>query len=199
MSRPIGVIIFDRDEGQLARRVERVTAERAARDDPDEFRIIGASRRCELLLEADRLPSSVALIDLRADDRDIQARGFGPIETVRRHARLSRRCRPVAWTAWSSHLTADWARRVGAYALVDHDLVFRGEASVLGLVTRVSRQAAVPISEQITFEYHTFSRASPEEEERARWERQERVLGEPWQPGDEELLPRIALLSLIHI
>lgn len=192
MSDRLKVIVFDRDERQLATRMDRIQAECATRADRGRFEIIDTQRRYQVLNEAGASASSVALIDLRDDDRDMLAHGFAIIETVRRHALLSRRCRPIAWTAWSSHLTADWARRSGAYALLDDDLVFRGGAAILDVVARVAQQIPVHFSKEVRFEHHTLSRASRLEEETLRQERQERVLGEAYRKGDEEVLPRLA-------
>lgn len=128
--------------------------------------------------------ASVTLIDLRAPD--LEQIGFKVCDRITRHPSLRRATRPVIWSDIHTAANLQYARGVGAVAIVDDEWVDSGSDAPLADVLRWAW--AQPA------ERHATTRAprvfpqdssSVDEEERERRDRFERWFG--YRPGDLNL------------
>ncbi|HTX08830.1 MAG TPA: hypothetical protein VME22_09475 [Solirubrobacteraceae bacterium] len=131
--------------------------------------------------------ASVTLIDLRAETGDLEQIGFKVCDRLTRHPSLRRVTRPVIWSDVHTAANLQYARGVGAVAIVDDEWVDSGGADA-PLVDVLRWSWAQPA------ERHAHARAprvfprdssSVEAEERERRERFERWFGYP--PSDLNL------------
>ena len=158
----------------------------------EEWEVRATSSRNALLvsLYADaaqrRARASVTLIDLRAETGDLEQIGFKVCDRISRHPSLRRATLPVIWSDVHTAANLEYARGVGAVAVIDDEWVDSGSDARLVDVLRWAW--ALPA------ERHANARAlrvfpkdssSVEAEDRERRERFERWFGYP--PSDLEL------------
>ncbi len=95
----------------------------------DEWEVGATPSRNALLVslyaDAARRPActSVTLIDLRAETGDLDQIGFKVCDRITRHPSLRRATRPVIWSDVHTAANLQYARGVGAVALVDDEWV----------------------------------------------------------------------------
>jgi hypothetical protein len=159
----------------------------------DEWEVRATPSRNALLVSlyadaADRpARASVTLIDLRAETGDLEQIGFKVCDRITRHPSLRRATRPVIWSDVHTAANLQYARGVGAVAIVDDEWVDSGgsDAALVDVLRWSWEQPA---------ERHAHARAprvfpkdssSVEAEEQERRERFERWFGYP--PNDLNL------------
>jgi hypothetical protein len=129
--------------------------------------------------------ASVTLIDLRAETGDLEQIGFKVCDRITRHPSLRRATRPVIWSDIHTAANLQYARGVGAMAVIDDEWVDSGSDPRLVDVLRwawaqpTDRHAAVRRPRVFPKDS-----SSVEAEERERRERFERWFGYP--PTDVE-------------
>jgi hypothetical protein len=130
--------------------------------------------------------ASVTLIDLRAETGDLEQIGFKVCDRITRHPSLRRATRPVIWSDIHTAANLQYARGVGAVAIIDDEWVDSGSEAPL---VDVLRWAWAEPTER-----HASARAprvfpkdssSVEAEERERRERFKRWFG--YSPSDLNL------------
>lgn len=158
----------------------------------DEWEVRATPSRNALLMslyaDAAQRPArtSVTLLDLRAETGDLEQVGFKVCDRITRHPSLRRATRPVIWSDVHTAANLQYARGVGAVAVVDDEWVDSGDdapdAPQAPLVDVLRGAWAQPA------ERHAHARAprvfpkdssSVEAEERDRRERFERWFGYP--------------------
>lgn len=127
--------------------------------------------------------TSVTLIDLRAETGDLEQTGFRVCDRITRHPTLRRATRPVIWSDIHTAANLQYARGVGAVAIIDDEWVDSGNEAPLVDVLRWAW--AQPTGHHaVTRAPRVFPRdsSSVEAEEAERRERFERWFG--YAPGD---------------
>jgi hypothetical protein len=158
----------------------------------DEWEVRATPSRNRLLVslyaDATERPAraSVTLIDLRAETGDLEQVGFKVCDRITRHPSLRRATRPVIWSDIPTAANLQYARGVGALAVIDDEWVDSGSDAPLVDVLRwawaepVERLANAPLPRVFPKDS-----SSVEAEERERRERFERWFGYP--PSDLDL------------
>ena len=119
--------------------------------------------------------SSVTLIDLRAETGDLEQIGFKVCDRITRHPSLRRATRPVIWSDIHTAANLQYARGVGAAAVIDDEWVDSGRDVPLVDVLRWAW--AQPTGHHVVarmprvFPKDGSSVESEEQERRARFER----------------------------
>ncbi|MGA9702640.1 hypothetical protein [Pseudomonas sp.] len=128
--------------------------------------------------------ASVTLIDLRAGD--LEQSGFKVCDRLTRHPSLRRATRPVIWSDIHTAANLQYARGVGAVAIVDDEWVDSGsDAPLVDVLQWASAQPAERHATARTPRVFPQDSSSVEAEERGRRERFERWFGYP--PSDLDL------------
>ena len=118
---------------------------------------------------------SVTLIDLRAETGDLEQIGFKVCDRITRHPSLRRATRPVIWSDIHTAANLQYARGVGAAAVIDDEWVDSGRDVPLVDVLRWAW--AQPTGRHVVartprvFPKDSSSVESEEQERRARFER----------------------------
>jgi hypothetical protein len=108
----------------------------------DDWEVCATPSRNALLVslyaDAARRPAraSVTLIDLRAETGDLEQIGFKVCDRITRHPSLRRATRPVIWTDIHTAANLQYARGVGAVAVIDDEWVDSGSDAPLVDVLR---------------------------------------------------------------
>lgn len=127
--------------------------------------------------------TSVTLIDLRAETGDLEQIGFKVCDRITRHPSLRRATRPVIWSDVHTAANLQYARGVGAVAVVDDEWVDSGDDAPDAPLVDVLRWAWTQPTDR-----HAHARlprvfpkdsSSVEAEERERHERFQRWFGFP--------------------
>jgi hypothetical protein len=158
---------------------------------PADGKVGGGASSVSLYADAAQRPArtSVTLIDLRAETGDLEQIGFKVCDRITRHPSLRRATRPEIWSDVHTAANLQYARGVGAVAVVDDEWVDSGDDAPDAPLVDVPRWAWAQPTER-----HAHARvprvfprdsSSVEAEERERRERFERWFGYP--PSDLDL------------
>jgi hypothetical protein len=158
----------------------------------DEWEVRATPSRNALLVslyaDAAQRPAraSVTLIDLRAETGDLEQIGFKVCDRITRHPSVRRATRPVIWSDIPTAANLQYARGVGAVAVIDDEWVDGGSDAPLVDVLRWAwaEPAACRANARAPRVFPKDS-SSVEAEERERRERFERWFGYP--PSDLDL------------
>jgi hypothetical protein len=152
----------------------------------DEWEVRATPSRNALLMslyaDAAQRPAraSVTLIDLRAETGDLEQIGFKVCDRIARHPSLRRATRPVIWSDIPTAANLQYARGVGAVAVIDDEWVDSGSDTPLVDVLRWAwTQPAEHRATARAPRVFPKDSSSVEAEERERRERFERWFGYP--------------------
>ena len=158
----------------------------------DEWEVRATSSRNALLvsLYADaaqrRARASVTLIDLRAETGDLEQIGFKVCDRISRHPSLRRATLPVIWSDVHTASNLQYARGVGAVAVIDDEWVDSGsDARLVDVLQWAWAQPAERHANARALRVFPKDSSSVEAEDRERRERFERWFGYP--PSDLDL------------
>jgi hypothetical protein len=130
--------------------------------------------------------ASVTLIDLRAETGDLEQIGFKVCDRITRHPSLRRATRPVIWSDVHTAANLQYARGVGAVAVIDDEWVdSESDAPLVNVLRWAWAQPAERHATPRPPRVFPKDSSSVEAEERARRERFERWFGYP--PSDLDL------------
>jgi hypothetical protein len=154
----------------------------------DEWEVRATPSRNALLVslyaDAAQRPAraSVTLIDLRAETGDLEQIGFKVCDRITRHPSVRRATRPVIWSDIPTAANLQYARGVGAVAVVDDEWVDSGSDAPLVDVLRWAWAEPVDRGNACAPRVFPKDSSSVEAEQRERRERFERWFGYP--PSD---------------